>query len=215
MTGCWTLYYSWECDELSDGGTSGDFCYSNNGSFNTEKTSGTWELIGNSYTHVYSNGTTYTGAYSNGVVTGTMISAEDGDKGCFRLVNDKEIEDTDIEDGKGNIDLEQEYESEIFMNVEQMPEFPGGQTALLKYIARNTNYPDTCKRYNITGKVFVTFVVEKDGAVNEVEILRSVDKYLDAEALRVIRSLPRFKPGTKRGKAVRVRFTVPINFTLN
>ena len=100
------------------------------------------------------------------------------------------------------------------MNVGQMPEFPGGEKALLSWIARNTKYPPIAKEYDITGRVFVTFIIETDGSVTGVEVLRSVDKHLDAEAVSVIKSLPRFKPGQQRGKKVRVRFNVPINFTL-
>ena len=78
-----------------------------------------------------------------------------------------------------------------------------------------TKYPPMAKEYNITGKVYVRFVVDKSGSVTNVEVVRGVDKSLDAEAVRVIKSLPKYKPGKQRGKAVKVMFTVPINFTLN
>ena len=96
-----------------------------------------------------------------------------------------------------------------------MPEFPGGDAGLMKYIQNNVKYPPIAKEYNITGKVFVSFIVDKSGSVSDVKIARGVDKSLDAEALRVVKSLPKYKPGKQRGKAVRVMFTIPINFTLN
>jgi len=85
----------------------------------------------------------------------------------------------------------------------------------MRYIATNIRYPQIAKEYNITGKVYVQFIVDKDGSVTNVELARGVDKSLDAEALRVIRSLPKYKPGMQRGIACRVIFTIPINFKLN
>ncbi len=85
----------------------------------------------------------------------------------------------------------------------------------MKYIQKNIKYPAIAKEYNITGKVFIQFIVDKTGSVINVKVVRGVDKNLDAEAVRVIKSLPKYKPGKQRGKAVRVMFTVPINFTLN
>ena len=95
-----------------------------------------------------------------------------------------------------------------------MPQFPGGDVALMKYIQKNVRYPQIAKEYGIEGRVFVTFVIDKKGKVNDVEILKGVDKNLDKEAKRVIESLPKFTPGKQRGKAVRVQFTVPISFKL-
>ena len=101
------------------------------------------------------------------------------------------------------------------MVVENMPEFPGGDLGLMKYIQKNIKYPAIAKEYNITGKVFIQFIVDKTGSVINVKVVRGVDKNLDAEAVRVIKSLPKYKPGKQRGKAVKVMFTVPINFMLN
>ena len=84
-----------------------------------------------------------------------------------------------------------------------------------KYIQKNIKYPPIAKEYGITGKVYVSYVVDKTGYVTNVKIVRGVDKNLDAEAVRVVKSLPKYKPGIQRGKAVRVMFTIPINFTLN
>ena len=101
------------------------------------------------------------------------------------------------------------------MVVENMPEFPGGDLGLMKYIQKNVKYPPIAKEYNITGKVYVQFIVDKSGIVTNVKVVRGVDKNLDAEAVRVVKSLPKYKPGKQRGKPVRVMFTIPINFTLN
>jgi protein TonB len=132
--------------------------------------------------------------------------------------DDVVIEDEiDLEDTESDEDLEivEEDDDEVFMVVENMPEFPGGDLGLMKYIQRNVKYPPIAKEYNITGKVFISFVVDRSGSVTNVKVVRGVDKNLDAEAVRVIKSLPKYKPGKQRGKAVKVMFTVPINFTLN
>ena len=112
------------------------------------------------------------------------------------------------------IEIEEDDE-EFFMVVENMPEFPGGDLGLMKFIQKNVRYPAIAKEYNITGKVYVSFIVDKQGNVTNVKIVRGVDKNLDAEAVRVVSSLPKYKPGKQRGKPVRVMFTIPINFTLN
>ncbi len=105
-------------------------------------------------------------------------------------------------------------EKEIFMRVEQMPEFPGGQKALMKYIGRNLNYPQVAADNGVQGRVFLKFVVEKDGSVGEVQVLRSPDKLLEKEAVRVVKTIPKFKPGKQRGKPVRVWYQLPVTFRL-
>jgi periplasmic protein TonB len=105
-------------------------------------------------------------------------------------------------------------DSEIFVVVEDMPEFPGGETALRSFINKNVNYPVIAAENGIQGKVYVRFVVDKDGSVTNAEIARGIDPSLDQEALRVVRTLPKWKPGKQRGKPVRVSYTVPINFQL-
>ena len=125
-----------------------------------------------------------------------------------------EIEDTESDEDE-IIEIEEEDDDEFFMVVENMPEFPGGDLGLMKYIQKNVKYPPIAKEYNITGKVYVQFIVDKTGTVTNVKVVRGVDKNLDAEAVRVVKSLPKYKPGKQRGKPVRVMFTIPINFTLN
>ena len=129
------------------------------------------------------------------------------------IENEVEIEETDTDEDE-IVEIEEDDE-EFFMVVENMPEFPGGDLGLMKFIQKNVRYPAIAKEYNITGKVYVSFIVDKKGSVTNVKIVRGVDKNLDAEALRVVSLLPKYKPGKQRGKAVRVMFTIPINFTLN
>lgn len=103
---------------------------------------------------------------------------------------------------------------EVFMVAEQMPEFPGGMKELLKFLQNNLKYPENAMKNNVQGRVIVQFVVEKDGTLTEFKVARSVDPDLDAEALRVLQIMPKWKPGMQRGKIVRVKFTVPVSFKL-
>ena len=109
---------------------------------------------------------------------------------------------------------EEEKEDEIFQVVEQDPEYPGGIEALYKYIQSNIKYPQLAKENNITGRVFVTFVVEKDGSVSNVKAARDIGGGCGAEAVRVVKSMPKWTPGKQRGKAVRAAYTLPVNFNL-
>lgn len=103
----------------------------------------------------------------------------------------------------------------VFTAVEQMPEFPGGQAALLKFISSHIQYPQAAADNNVQGKVYVKFVVTSTGKVDKVQIARSVDKALDQEALRVCRMLPNFTPGRQNGQPVSVWYTLPVTFKLN
>ena len=102
----------------------------------------------------------------------------------------------------------------IFVTVEKHPEFPGGETALMRWISDNMSYPTIAAENGIQGKIFCQFVVNVDGSVVDVEVVKGRDPYLDKEAIRVLKLLPKFKPGEQRGKAVRVRYSVPVNFKL-
>ncbi len=111
--------------------------------------------------------------------------------------------------------VEEEEEEVVFVVVETMPEFPGGQQALFKYLSENVKYPVIAQENGIQGRVICQFVVNKDGAIVDVEVVRSGgDPSLDKEAVRVIKSMPKWNPGKQRGKAVRVKYTVPVNFRL-
>lgn len=109
---------------------------------------------------------------------------------------------------------EEEAEEVPFVVVEEMPMFPGGDAALLKYIGENTVYPEVAKENNIQGRVIVRFCVTAKGGVSQVSVLKGVDPELDAEAIRVVNTLPPFKPGKQGGKPVPVWYMVPITFTL-
>ena len=123
------------------------------------------------------------------------------------------------QEAKVNIVVEPKVEPEakpeqIFKSVEQMPQFPGGEAALMKYLASHINYPPLAAENNIQGRVIVQFVVDKTGRVGEVKLARSVDKDLDNEAVRVCKSLPKFTPGRQNGQPVSVWYTLPVIFKL-
>ncbi|MBQ4039330.1 MAG: energy transducer TonB, partial [Bacteroidaceae bacterium] len=106
-------------------------------------------------------------------------------------------------------------DEQIFKVVEQMPEFSGGMTALMKYLRENIKYPEECMKENIEGKAFVSFVVKKDGSISDIKIMQSSgNEKLDNESLRVVSSMPKWKPGMQRGEVVNVRFSLPIMFRL-
>ncbi|MDR0891899.1 MAG: energy transducer TonB [Mediterranea sp.] len=109
---------------------------------------------------------------------------------------------------------EEPEEQTIFEVVEKMPEFKGGQTALMQYLSKNIKYPTIAQENGTQGRVIVQFVVNKDGSIVDAKVMRSVDPYLDKEALRVINAMPKWEPGMQRGKPVRVKFTVPVMFRL-
>ena len=102
----------------------------------------------------------------------------------------------------------------IFDMPEHMPEYPGGGNAMEQFINDNIKYPTEAKAKNIQGKVYVEFVVEKDGVISEVSIRRGANKLLDDEAMRVVTMMPKWEPGSMRGRTVRVRYTLPITFSL-
>ena len=112
------------------------------------------------------------------------------------------------------IEEEEVVEQEIFQIVEEMPSFPGGEQKLLEYVAKNTKYPQIARESGIQGRVFIGFVVETDGSISNVKVLRGIGGGCDEEAVRVIKSLPKWKPGKQRGKAVRVSYQIPVNFKL-
>jgi TonB family protein len=102
-----------------------------------------------------------------------------------------------------------------FDNVEEMPQFPGGMQALMEFLSKNIRYPKEAFEANKQGRVIANFVIEKDGSISEAKVVKSVDPALDEEAVRVINAMPNWMPGRQSGKAVRVKYTVPINFRLD
>ena len=137
------------------------------------------------------------------VVEDIMASNEDNDEWVY-------IDQYDI------VEVEPEpEEEEVFMVVEDQPEFPGGTAALLEYLRKNIKYPAICRENNIQGRVIVSFIVNRDGSIVDLEVVKSVNPSLDKEALRVVACMPKWKPGSQRGKPVRVKYTIPVNFRLN
>ncbi|MBQ7210469.1 MAG: energy transducer TonB [Paludibacteraceae bacterium] len=141
--------------------------------------------------------------------------------------NDEKVEEINIqsEDSQEDVEIappveekvevEVEEDQTVFVIVETMPEFPGGQAELMKYLSNNVKYPVIAQENGIQGRVVCQFVVERDGSIANVEVVRSSNEAsLDREAVRVIKSMPKWKPGKQRGKAVRVKYTVPVNFKL-
>ncbi len=137
------------------------------------------------------------------------------------IQNEVKIESTEADANtqiQAPVEVQQEEETEEVINfyvIEEKPEFPGGEAAMFQWISKNIKYPEIAKENGIQGKVFVQFVIGKDGKVTDVQVVRGVDPSLDKEAVRVILSMPAWKPGKQRGKPVRVSFQLPINFKLN
>ena len=112
------------------------------------------------------------------------------------------------------VEEEEVEEQQIFQVVEEMPEFPGGMGECMKFLGKNIKYPTISQENGVQGRVIVQFVVNRDGSIVDPVVVRGVDPYLDKEALRVISTMPKWKPGKQRGKAVRVKYTVPVTFRL-
>ena len=143
--------------------------------------------------------------------TDTAFGQKDNDKGTEDRNVTKTLKDEVVVEKKTEIKQEKE---EIFKSVEQMPTFPGGYAALMKYLSSHIQYPTAAAEKGIDGKVIVQFVVTKTGKVGEVKVVRSKDRDLDAEAVRVCRSLPDFIPGRQNGQPVSVWYTLPVTFKL-
>ena len=107
-----------------------------------------------------------------------------------------------------------EEETKVFDVVEQMPSFPGGDAELMKFLSTHIKYPVVAEENGIQGRVIATFVVERDGSISDVKVVKSVDPSLDKEAIRVLKSMPKWIPGKQNGSAVRVKYTVPVTFRL-
>ena len=109
---------------------------------------------------------------------------------------------------------QKDQKEDPFNVVEDMPAFPGGMEAMSQFISSNIKYPADAKKQKVDGRVLVNFVVEKDGSITEVKVIKPAFPSLDAEAIRVVKAMPKWKPGYQNGQAVRVQFTMPINFSL-
>ena len=109
---------------------------------------------------------------------------------------------------------QKDQKEDPFNVVEDMPAFPGGMEAMIQFISSNIQYPADAQKQKVDGRVLVNFVVEKDGSITEVKVIKPAFPSLDAEAIRVVKAMPKWKPGYQNGRAVRVLFTLPINFSL-
>ena len=117
--------------------------------------------------------------------------------------------------GQFSLAFEMPTDTNIYDMPEQMPQFPGGADAMEHFISDNMKYPEEAKEKRIQGKVYIQFIVEKDGSLTNIKVRRGVNKMLDDEAVRLIEIMPNWKPGSMRGKTVRVRHTIPIIFALS
>lgn len=146
----------------------------------------------------------------------TVKELEVADPGQKNIKGDPNA-DIKIDEPVGNSDVKQVTEEDpnkIFTSVEQNPEFPGGEAAFGKYLQKNMRYPAVAKENNVQGKVFLQFVVEKDGSITDIKVVRGIGSGCDDEAMRVLKNSPHWKPGIQNGRAVRVYYTIPISFTL-
>jgi protein TonB len=139
--------------------------------------------------------------------------------------DDVEVEDIEINAEMDQNEVMEEYvapeveeeevvEAEVFTIVEEMPSYPGGDQKMYEYLGKNIKYPQIARESSIQGRVFVNFVVEPDGSVSNVKVLRGIGGGCDEEAVRVVKSMPKWKAGKQRGKAVRVSYTLPVVFKL-
>ena len=128
--------------------------------------------------------------------------------------NDETAEVKHVEEKIAEPEPVKEEETKVFDVVEQMPSFPGGPSALMQYLSSNIKYPVVAEENGVQGRVVCTFVVEKDGSITDVRVVKSVDPSLDKEAVRVVKSMPKWIPGKQNGSAVRVKYTVPVTFRL-
>lgn len=141
--------------------------------------------------------------------TTTAIGATTFDQGTDDLNVVREYQDEAIVEEKTPVE-----DNKVFEAVEQMPTFPGGEAELMKYLSKNLSYPTLAAENGIQGTVLLQFVVQKDGSIGEVKVVRSKDPDLDKEAVRVVKGMPKFIPGRMNGQAVNVWFTLPVRFKL-
>lgn len=161
----------------------------------------------------------YNADTSNGIIfirTKAHIEKEKAnpkEKSVVVVVKKKPQEEEKAPNGVVSVDVPEP--DKVFDVVEQMPLFSGGQVELMKYLSANVKYPEVSQKNGVQGRVVVKFVVEKDGSVSSAKVVKSVNKELDAEALRVVNAMPKWTPGKQNGRSVRVYYTLPVTFRLN
>jgi TonB family protein len=142
---------------------------------------------------------------------GVIIITTKGEK--VLIVDNAKVDSTGIEFKEAEMETTSEF-TDVFDVVEQMPEFPGGMEAMMQFLKENVSYPETAFKAGVQGRVIVSFIVNTDGRINNVKVVRKVKDDLDAEAVRVVGAMPRWKPGMQKGQPVRVKYTLPITFRL-
>jgi TonB family protein len=151
---------------------------------------------------VYAN--RYNADTSNGIIfINTKEFAKNGKKVADVVIKAKEVQ------------KEETTPEGVFDVVENMPEFPGGMAEMMKFLATNVKYPEEAEKAGQQGRVILTFIVEKDGSISNVKVVKSVNEAIDAEAVRVVEMMPKWKPGKQRGREVRVKYTIPVSFRLS
>jgi len=133
----------------------------------------------------------------------------------YYLNNTEEITEPATEEAVSELNVIEDPDDEIYVIVEELPSFPGGEEAMREFLRQNLRYPAIAQEIGIQGKVFVRFVVKKDGSISNASIVRGVHTSLDNEALRVIRSMPNWEPGEHKGQKVSVSYVIPVSFKLN
>jgi len=173
-------------------------------------------LLGVQNSFLYAGNRTVSGTPGSGIASSNkgMISVAYSDELNQLAARSAEIEKMIIDYPQFSAQQKVESEDDVYISVDNMPEFPGGDMALKKFINRAIKYPESAMERSIQGRVFVKYIVNKDGHVSDAKIARGVDPSLDKEALRVIMSLPKWKPGMQNGKIVRVSQMFPITFQL-
>ena len=146
-----------------------------------------------------------------------ILATKDGYEDFKGVIDSKEITITLKKAAAESVEwqVEDENPEEAFMVVEEQPEFPGGLEEMVKHIQATIRYPEQARKDSIQGRVLVTFVINKDGKIVEPEVVKSVHPLLDEEALKMVKEMPDWKPGVQKGKPVRVKYTIPVNFRLN
>ena len=144
----------------------------------------------------------------------TELYGEEGKNGVIIITTKNAVKSDDIDVKVVNMETET-VDSEPLDVVEKMPEYPGGIEAFMKFLSENIHYPEVASKAGVQGRVLVNFIVEKDGTISNIHVIQKVNEYLDAEAVRVVGAMPKWTPGMHEGKAVRVKYTVPITFRLN
>jgi len=148
-------------------------------------------------------------------ITGDQKAAEDNlNRKGERVTTNYQVQDPGAVAEYVVAMAEQQHDTMVFMVVEEMPDFPGGETALNRFLSDSLQYPRLAKENNISGTVYVSFVVEKDGSVIDIRVLRGIGGGCDEEAVRVIKLMPNWKPGKQRGKPVQVQYNLPVKFSL-